>query len=110
MGGPPRTAASFYSANMCITYGILRFRASYGEGGLSGLDPENKVTVNGLILNLVLRMVRMILVSMQNFKLLTFLTFRDLTSQKFPFQNGTSHRDSIFIPWNRAKLEKNHFL
>ena len=31
-------------------------------------------------------------------------------SQKFPFKNGTSHRDSILIPWNRAELEKNHFL
>ena len=29
-----------------------------------------------------------------------------MTSQKFPFQNGTSHRDSEFTPWNRAKLEK----
>ena len=38
-----------------------------------------------------------------------FYTFRDVTSQTFPFQNGTSHRDSIFTPWNRAKLEKNHF-
>ena len=37
-------------------------------------------------------------------------TFRDITSQKFPFQKGTSHRDSIFTPWNRAKLEQNHFL
>ena len=29
-----------------------------------------------------------------------------MTSQKFPFQNGTSHRDSVFTPWNRAKREK----
>ena len=33
-----------------------------------------------------------------------------MTSQKFPLQKGTSNRDSIFIPWNRAKLEKSHFL
>ena len=33
-----------------------------------------------------------------------------MKSQKFPLQNGTSHRDSVFTPWNRAKLEKNHFL
>ena len=33
-----------------------------------------------------------------------------MTSQKFLFQNGTSHRDSIFTPWNRAKHGKNHFL
>ena len=29
-----------------------------------------------------------------------------MTSQKFPFWNETSHCDSIFIPWNRAKEEK----
>ena len=32
-----------------ITYGILTFRQLRGEGGLFGPDPENKVTVNGLI-------------------------------------------------------------
>ena len=31
-----------------ITYGILPFRQLRG-GGLFGPDPENKVTVNGLI-------------------------------------------------------------
>ena len=36
--------------------------------------------------------------------------FRDMTSQKFSFQKETSHRDSIFTPWNRTKLETNHFL
>ena len=39
-----------------------------------------------------------------------FSTFGDMTSQKFPFQNGMSHRDSIFISWIQAKLDKNHFL
>ena len=33
-----------------------------------------------------------------------------MTSQKFPFQNGTSHRDSIFTSWIQAKFNKNHFL
>ena len=33
-----------------------------------------------------------------------------MTSQKFPFQNGTSHCDSIFTPWNGAKLEKITFM
>ena len=33
-----------------------------------------------------------------------------MTSQKFPLKKEMSHRDSIFIPWNRAKLEKDHFL
>ena len=32
-----------------ITYGILPFRQLRGGGGLFGPDPENKVTVNGLI-------------------------------------------------------------
>ena len=26
-----------------------------------------------------------------------------MTSQKFPFQKGMIHRDSIFIPWNRKE-------
>ena len=33
-----------------------------------------------------------------------------MMSQKFPFQNGTSHCDSIFTSWIQAKLDKNHFL
>ena len=36
-----------------------------------------------------------------------FSTFGDMTSQKFPFHNGTSHRDSIFTSWIQAKLDKN---
>ena len=40
------------------------------------------------------------------FEVIGCSTFRDMTSQKFPFQKGTSHRNSIFTPWNRAKLEK----
>ena len=39
-----------------------------------------------------------------------FSTFGDMTSEKFNFQNGTSHRDSIFTSWIQAKLDKNHFL
>ena len=42
------------------------------------------------------------------FKINAFSTFRDMMSQKIPFQKGTSHRDSISTPWNRAKLEKDH--
>ena len=44
------------------------------------------------------------------FKVDGWFTFRDMTSQNVSFQKGTSHHDSIFTPWNRAKLEKNHFL
>ena len=55
-----------------ITYGILPFRQLRG-GGLFGPDPENKVTVNGLIWNLAQIMVWMILVNMQNFKVMAFL-------------------------------------
>ena len=40
------------------------------------------------------------------FEVVRCSTFRDMTSQKFPFQKGTSHRDSIFTPWNRAKLKR----
>ena len=59
-----------------ITYGILTFHqlpGGGGGGGLLGPDPENKVTVNRLIWNFVLIMVWMILVNMQNFKLMAFL-------------------------------------
>ena len=54
-------------------------------------------------------MVRMILSKHAKFLLVGFSTFRDMTSQIFPLQNGTTHRDLIFTRWNRAKLEKNHF-
>ena len=50
-----------------ITYSILTFRQ------LFGLDPENKVTVNGLIWNVALIMVWMILVNMKNFKFMALL-------------------------------------
>ena len=44
---------SLYFSFNPITYGIFRFRqlqrGGGGGGGLSGPDPENKVTVNGLI-------------------------------------------------------------
>ena len=39
-----------------------------------------------------------------------FSTFGNMTSQKFPFQNETSHWDSIFTCWIQAKLDKNHFM
>ena len=57
------------------TYGILTFRQLRGGGGGGGIGPdsENKVTVNGLIWNLVLIIVWMIQVNMQNFKLMAFL-------------------------------------
>ena len=55
-----------------ITYGILIFRQLRG-GGLFGPDPENKVMVNGLIWNLVPVMVRVILVNLQNFRVLVIL-------------------------------------
>ena len=94
--------------NLYITYGILRFRRLRGWG----VWPRHtkQVMVNGLIWNLVPIMVQMILVNTQKFSVIGFSTFRHLTSQKFPFQKGTSHRYAIFTPWNRGKLEKNHFL
>ena len=54
-----------------ITYGILTFGQL--PCGLFGPDPENKVRVNRLIWNLALIMVWIILVNMQNFKLIAFL-------------------------------------
>ena len=40
------------------------------------------------------------------FQVIGCSTFRGMTSQIFSFQTGKSHYDSIFTPWNRAKLEK----
>ena len=93
-----------------ITYGILRFHQlrGGGGGGLFDPNPENKVTFIGSIWNLLPIMVRMILVNMQNLKLLTVILLEIWRHKNF--QKGTSHRDSIFTPWNRAKLKKNHFL
>ena len=54
-----------------------------GGGGLFGLDPENKVTVNGLIRNLVPIMVWMLLVNMHNFKLMAFLLLEIWRHQNF---------------------------
>ena len=42
------------------------------------------------------------------FKVIRCSTF--MTSQKFPFQKGTSYHNSIFTPWSRAKLEKITFM
>ena len=56
-----------------ITYGILRFRQLRGEGGFLARTTENKVTVVGSICNLLPIIVWMILVNMQNLKLLAVL-------------------------------------
>ena len=40
------------------------------------------------------------------FKVIDFSTFRVMTSQSYPSQKGTTHRDLIFTPWNRPKFEK----
>ena len=52
----------------------------------------------------------MILVNMQKFYVIGFSTFRDMTSQKFPFQKEMRHCNLIFTPWNRGKLEKKSLL
>ena len=51
-------------------------------------------------------MVWMILVNMQNIKIIGFSTFRDMMSQKVLLQKRTGHRDSVITNWNPAKLEK----
>ena len=96
-----------------ITYGILTFRQLWEGGGLFGPDPENKVTVNRLIWNLVLIMVWMILVNMQNFKLMAFLLLEIWRHKiSFPIWNESSPFDiypldsiktrqkSLFMPEN----------
>ena len=51
-----------------------------------------------------------ILINMQNFKLLAILLLEILRHKVTPFQKGTSHRDSIFTPWNRGKFDKSVFI
>ena len=86
-----------------ITHRILRF-CQLWKGGrvLFGMDLENMVTVNELIWTLVLIIIICQVIGLS--------TFRDMTSHKFSFQNSTNHCNSIFSPWNRAKLEKKYFL
>ena len=57
-----------------MSYGNLRFRQVGGGGGGAGPDPANKVTVNGLIWNLV--------------PIIAFSTFTNMTSQRLPFHKG----------------------
>ena len=100
-----------------ITYGILRFRQLRGGGGgggkLFGPDPEIKGMVNGLIWNLVLIMVRMILVTMQNFKVLAFLLLEIWRHKNFlsrmeqviairylPLESSKTRKKSLFMPEN----------
>ena len=52
-------------------------------------------------------MIWIILVNMQNLKLLAFL-LSVIRRHKDPFSR--SHRDWIFTPWNQSKFGKNHFL
>ena len=81
-----------------------------GGRGLFGPDPENKVMVNELIWNLVPIMVPMILVNMQNFKLLGFLLLEILHHKNSPsrmeqviairYLSSKTPEKSLFMPEN----------
>ena len=86
-----------------ITYGILTFRQLRGRG-LFGPNPENKVTVNGLIWNFVLIMVWMKLVNMQNFKLMASLLWRyDVTKISLPKWNKSSLFDIYLLDSSKTR-------
>ena len=88
-----------------LPYNLRHFEISpaTGGGGLFGPDPENKVMVNGLIWNLVPIMVRMILVNMQNFKLLAFLLL-----EIWPHKNFVSRREQVIrIRYLLPRIEQN---
>ena len=100
--------------------------ASYGGGGgvLFGPDPENKV--NGLIWNMVLIILRMILVNMQNLKLLFILLLEIWRHKKsfpewneslrfdiYPLESSKTREKNIFpgtnfhaFPWFWSKTKK----
>ena len=95
--------------------------ASYGGRGGGALWPwsRNKVTVNGLIWNLVPIMIRMILVNMQNFKLLAFLLLEIwrhknflsrmkwvITIRYLPLGIEQNSRKTTFYAWKHLSWHK----
>ena len=100
---PPPSA---YRVNP-VTYASLRCSQLRGGGGgrLLGPDPENNVSINGLIWNLVLIMVRMVLVNMRIFKLLAFLLLEIWKIYKisFPEWNESSRFDIYPLESNKIR-------
>ena len=92
-----------------VTYGILRFRQLRG-GGLFWPGPRKQGYSYRIDLKFATNNGMDDTSKHAKFKVIGCSTFKDMTSQKFIFQKGTSHRDLIFIPWNRAKLEKITFM
>ena len=104
-GKSPRVGANFWCKSPEVRGGWLWMKLMSallnpinGGGGLFGPGPENKVTVIGSIWNLLPIMVRMILVNMQNLKLLAVLILEIWRHKNFLSSRGTSHRDLIYTP------------
>ena len=95
-----------------MTYSFLRFLQLRGGGGGGAFRPGPRKQGYGYRIDLKFGTNNGTdnTSKLTKFKGISCCTFRDITSQKFPFQKGTSHRDSIFTLWNRGKLEKYHFL
>ena len=87
-----------------ITYSILRFRQL--RGGAFWLRPRRQGYGYRIDLKFATNNGTDDTSKRAKFNVIGCSTFRDMRSEKFPFQKGTSHRDSIFTSWNRAKLEK----
>ena len=83
-----------------MTNGILRFRQLWGGGG-GAFWPGPRKQGYGYRTNLKFATKNGTDDTSKHakFKVISCSTFRDMMSQKFPFQKGTSDRDSIFTPW-----------
>ena len=89
-----------------IAYGFLRFRQLRGGGGAFWPGPRKQGYGYRIDLKFAINNVTDDTGKHAEFTIIGCSTFRDMTSQKFPFQKGMSHRDSILTPWNQAKFEK----
>ena len=97
------------TSDLCFTKPTaFRHFASYG-GGIFGPCLENKVTVDQLIWNLAQVMVTIIIVNMQNFKVLIFLFLEIWRHKVLPLQKRTSHLIR-YLPLESIKIDENHFL
>ena len=89
-----------------LTYNLRHFEISPATGGGGGFLTRTRKQGYGHRIDLKFATNNGTNHRSKHAKFIGYSTFRGMTSQKFPFQKGMSDRDSIFTPWNRAKLIK----